>query len=304
MSDVEAVSLPAALDVGQNRLATVKPDPVDASSPGKARANSYPRADSDGLTGVHSEGEEDGPPSPRADSEAETIIQSGRESLSPEKKRKHIKHDPSRHELNGTDGHQRKKPRVFGDTREREREKERSLSPSHRATSPSVVKIEKDDSHMSETEGVANGIDRASEIARAFRKRSLSDSAEEQRDPILCGSLNIPIVHASPGLHPTRDHSHPVDHLTNDLLRAPSFRQRRMHQPPCSQALGDKAPKIDNRHPPLKVVLHCRGRICGSLALESVRPRRLLSKWDQRNCVTRVAGLLLRGRAPIGNMIK
>ncbi|KAJ6152755.1 hypothetical protein N7497_007074 [Penicillium chrysogenum] len=182
MSDVEAVSLPAALDVGQNRLATVKPDPVDASSPGKARANSYPRVDSDGLTRVHSEGEEDGPPSPRADSEAETIIQSGRESLSPEKKRKHIKHDPSRHELNGTDGHQRKKPRVFGDTREREREKERSLSPSHRATSPSVVKIEKDDSHMSETEGVANGIDRASEIARAFRKRSLSDSAEEQRD--------------------------------------------------------------------------------------------------------------------------
>jgi hypothetical protein len=182
MSDVEAVSLPAALDVGQNKLATVKPDPVDASSPGKARANSYPRVDSDGLTRVHSEGEEDGPPSPRADSEAETIIQSGRESLSPEKKRKHIKHDPSRHELNGTDGHQRKKPRVFGDTREREREKERSLSPSHRATSPSVVKIEKDDSHMSETEGVANGIDRASEIARAFRKRSLSDSAEEQRD--------------------------------------------------------------------------------------------------------------------------
>ncbi|KAJ5499920.1 hypothetical protein N7453_008971 [Penicillium expansum] len=198
MSDVEAVSLPAALDVGQNRLATVKPDPVGPSSLGKAQ------------------GEEDGPPSPRADSEAETIIQSGRESLSPEKKRKHIKHDPSRHEPNGIDGNQRKKPRVFGDTREREREQERSPpSPSHRAISPSVVKIEKvDDSQLPETEGVANGIDRASEIPRAFRKRSSSDSAEEQR-----GHRR---AHSHAASHPVRE----LKHTNNTRLSRPPSNTR------------------------------------------------------------------------------
>ncbi|KAJ5616018.1 hypothetical protein N7537_001132 [Penicillium hordei] len=215
MSDAEAVSLPAALDVGQNRLATVKPDPVGPSSPGKARVDSHPRVDSDGPTRVHSEGEEDGPPSPRADSEAETIIQSGRESLSPEKKRKHIKHDPSRYEPNGIDGHQRKKPRVFGDIREREREQERSPPPTHRAISPSVVKIEKvDDSQMSETEGVANGIARTSEVPRAFRKRSLSDSAEEQR-----GHRR---AHSHAASHPVRE----LKHTNNTRLSRPPSNAR------------------------------------------------------------------------------
>ncbi|KAJ5163438.1 uncharacterized protein N7500_005268 [Penicillium coprophilum] len=216
MSDVEAASLPAALDVGQNRLATVKPDPVGISSPGKARASSHPRVDRDEPTRVYSEGEEDGPPSPRADSEAETIIQSGRESLSPEKKRKHIKHDPSRHEPNGIDGHQRKKPRVFGDTREREREQERSPpSPTDRAISPSVVKIEKvDDSQMSETEGVANGIARASERPRAFRKRSLSDSAEEQRDRRRAHS------------HAASHHARELKHTNNTRFSRPQSNSR------------------------------------------------------------------------------
>ncbi|KAJ5581833.1 hypothetical protein N7535_000453 [Penicillium sp. DV-2018c] len=187
MSDVEAVSLPAALDVGQNTLATVKPDPLGSTSPHRVRPDSHPRVDSDGPTQVTSEGEVDGPPSPRADSEAETIIQSGRESLSPEKKRKHIKHDPSRHEPNGVDGHQRKKPRVSPDIQERKRQREQqrsSPSPSHRAISPSAVKIEKaDDSHLSETEGALNGTNPRSERPRAFRKRSFSDNAEEQQDP-------------------------------------------------------------------------------------------------------------------------
>ncbi|KAJ5185206.1 hypothetical protein N7491_006923 [Penicillium cf. griseofulvum] len=223
MSDAEAVSLPAALDVGQNRLATVKPDPAGPSSPTKARADSHSRVDRDGPTRVLSEGEEDGPPSPRADSEAETIIQSGRESLSPEKKRKHIKHDPSRHEPNGTDGHQRKKPRVFGDTREREREQERSPpSPRHRAISPSVVKIEKvDDSQMSETESVANGIARAPERPRAFRKRSSSDSAEEQRDR-------------------RRAHSHAASHSVRELKHT---NNTRLSRPPSdSRSLSPSRP--------------------------------------------------------------
>ncbi|KAJ5294605.1 hypothetical protein N7508_009426 [Penicillium antarcticum] len=153
MSDVDAVSLPAALDVGQNTLA-VKPEL------GPPPRND--RADSRVDQNVHSE--EEGPPSPRADSEAETIIQSGRESLSPEKKRKHIKHDPNRRELNGVDGHRRKKSRTHGE-HGRERERDRSRS---RALSPSMVKIEKSDD-----------ADGAFERPRTFRKRSFSDSEEQ-----------------------------------------------------------------------------------------------------------------------------
>lgn len=215
MSDVEAVSLPAALDVGQNTLATVKPDPAGPPSPPKARVDSHARVDSDGPRHVYSEGEEDGPPSPRADSEAETIIQSGRESLSPEKKRKHIKHDPTRHEPNGIDGHQRKKPRVLTDTREREQENERGSRSPSRAISPSQVKIEKvDDSQISETEGVINGIDRASEKPRACRKRSFSDSAEEQQDRCR--------AHSQTGTHSVRE----LKHNNNTRLSRPKSNTR------------------------------------------------------------------------------
>ncbi|KAJ5130933.1 uncharacterized protein N7515_006972 [Penicillium bovifimosum] len=213
MSDVEAVSLPAALDVGQNTLATVKPDPLGPPSPHRARPDSHPRVDNDGQTHEYSEGEVDGPPSPRADSEAETIIQSGRESLSPEKKRKHIKHDPSRHEPNGVDGHQRQKPRVSTDIQERERQRQqqrRSRSPSHRAISPSAVKIEKaDDSQISEQEGALDGTDRGPERPRAFRKRSFSDSAEEQQDRHR--------AHSHAPSHPVRE----LKHNTNTRLSRP-----------------------------------------------------------------------------------
>ncbi|KAJ6144417.1 hypothetical protein N7470_008312 [Penicillium chermesinum] len=106
MSDVEAVSLPATLELPQNTLA-VKSDP--APSPGKAPT---PKPNTFNSDLVDQEEEDQGPPSPRADSEAETIIQSGRESLSPEKKRKHIRHDPLRQAVNGVDAAQRKKPRL------------------------------------------------------------------------------------------------------------------------------------------------------------------------------------------------
>lgn len=179
MSDVEAVSFPAALDVGQN-IAPVKSDPV-APAPGNGDSHRVGE-DKDNVNA------QEGPPSPRADSEAETIIQSGRESLSPEKKRKHIKHDLSRREPNGIDGH-RKKPRVVT-------EPESSRSP-HRELSPSMVKIEKVDDALPGTEGVPNGIDHAR--PRAFRKRSFSDSAEEQREHRRAHS------HAS---HPARELKH------------------------------------------------------------------------------------------------
>ncbi|KAJ6074731.1 uncharacterized protein N7446_002508 [Penicillium canescens] len=193
MSDVEAVSLPAALDVGQNTLAAVKPDPA-GPPPRNDRADS--RVESDGQN-VHSE-EEIGPPSPRADSEAETIIQSGRESLSPEKKRKHIKHDPNRRELNGIDGHQRKKSRTHG-----EHGRERSRS---RALSPSMVKIEKVDDIG--TEG-ATGIDR--ERSRAFRKRSFSDSEDQ---------------HGLRAHSHAASHSHELKHNNNTRLSRPPSNTR------------------------------------------------------------------------------
>jgi hypothetical protein len=218
MSDVEAVSLPAALDVGQNTLATVKPDPLGPPSPRRARPDSHPRVDSDGQTHVYSEGEVDGPPSPRADSEAETIIQSGRESLSPEKKRKHIKHDPSRHEPNGIDGHQRKRPRVSPDIQERELQCEQqrsSRSPSHRGISPSMVKIEKaDDSHISEPEAALDGTDRGPDRPRAFRKRSFSDSAEEQQERRR--------AHSHAASHPVRE----LKHNNNTRLSRPPSNTR------------------------------------------------------------------------------
>ncbi|KAJ5678222.1 uncharacterized protein N7477_003855 [Penicillium maclennaniae] len=177
MSDVEAVSLPAALDVSPNAIATVKAD-SGPSSPGKPVQP--PR-----LSDEHPvESEEE---VLRADSEAETIIQSGRESLSPEKKRKHIRHDPQRRPMDGVDGNQRKKPRINGDRVEpdnRHSRSSRSPHPSERPASPSsVVKVEKVDDVPSVTPGVLeektlNDADRP----RLYRKRSFSDSVEEKRE--------------------------------------------------------------------------------------------------------------------------
>ena len=172
MSDVDAVSLPAALDVGSNSLA-VKTDAPGPPSPRKAIP---PRRPSNGSDPVASE-EEEGPPSPKADSEAETIIQSGHESLSPEKKRKHIKHDPLRQGIDGADRLQRKRPRIDG---ERRPPSSRSPSPPERVRSPSsVVKIEKVDDPQSLTRDVR---EEGSEIdrPRVYRKRSFSDTVDEK----------------------------------------------------------------------------------------------------------------------------
>lgn len=182
MSDVEAVSLPAALDVSPNALAPVKVD-SGPSSPGKPVQQQRPSDDKP------VESEEEGPPSPRADSEAETIIQSGRESLSPEKKRKHIRHDPQRRLFDGVDGNQPKKPRINGDRVDRDNRDNRdrpsrSPRPSERAVSPpSVVKVEKVDDVPSVAPDVLeesrpSGADRP----RPYRKRSFSDSVEEKRE--------------------------------------------------------------------------------------------------------------------------
>ncbi|KAJ5084612.1 hypothetical protein NUU61_009191 [Penicillium alfredii] len=182
MSDVEAASLPAALDVGHNTLAAVRPDSAGPPSPGKAPKTDPPSRESSHGPTQHARSEEDGPPSPRADSEAETIIQSGRESLSPEKKRKHIKHDPQRLAIDGVDGNKRKKPRVEDEGARGSR----SPSPLERVGSPSasVVKIEKVDDPHSITDGRDVPEEGAGQVERprGYRKRSFSDSVDEQRE--------------------------------------------------------------------------------------------------------------------------
>ncbi|CEJ54271.1 hypothetical protein PMG11_00590 [Penicillium brasilianum] len=223
MSDVEPVSLPAALAVGPNNtLAAVKTDgdadtrpsgrplspdckvkaatpvltpataaaapstaaPVAASKPAVPVVPASPRRESAGSHPVDEEDDEQGPPSPKADSEAETIIQSGRESLSPEKKRKHIRHDPNRHGVDRVDGvQQRKKPRIDRDGEERV---SRARSPLDRAGSPpSVVKVEKVDDVSSVSRDVmdeSGSINDGPERPRVYRKRSFSDSVDEKRD--------------------------------------------------------------------------------------------------------------------------
>ncbi|KAJ5654384.1 hypothetical protein N7490_001387 [Penicillium lividum] len=177
MSDVEAVSLPTTLDVGANTLAAVKADV--SGSPRKS--TSPPRhANLASNPGVL-EDDEQGPLSPKADSEAETIIQSGRESLSPEKKRKHIRHDPIRQAIDrvdGVDAIQRKKPRINGEGRH---SVSRSPSPSERAGSPpSVVKIEKFEDPLSVPRNVLDDACVNQDKPRIYRKRSFSDSVDEK----------------------------------------------------------------------------------------------------------------------------
>lgn len=177
MSDVEAVSLPAALEVSRDTLA-VKSDPPAPSSPGKAPVSSQPSTQH--SIPVDQEDEDQGPPSPRADSEAETIIQSGRESLSPEKKRKHIRHDPLRQAVNGVDGAQRKKPRLDANRRQ---SGSRSPSPRRAGSPSSVVKIEKVEEPPSVTRAVLDEANvNQGEKPRIYRKRSFSDSVDDKGD--------------------------------------------------------------------------------------------------------------------------
>lgn len=108
MSDVDtAPSVPATLDAGQPALALEvnHRSPAAPSSPRRASPPPRPRPEeaSGEVPPAPGAEEGDGPPSPKADSEAETIIQSGRESLSPQKRRKYIEHEPTKRRDEGHD---------------------------------------------------------------------------------------------------------------------------------------------------------------------------------------------------------
>ncbi|KAL4896659.1 hypothetical protein BDV59DRAFT_111144 [Aspergillus ambiguus] len=183
MSDVEAVSsVPAALDADQSALAVKvnhqppsgpPPSPKRASQPPPPRGVSRPVKESEPVVA----GEGDGPASPKADSEAETIIQSGRESLSPEKRRKFIKHDPKHpdhrrelppeSDLPPSDWHVRNRNSMNG----------RPPSPRPRTVSPpSIVKVEKPE----DSQSVSSRIEPSA--SKPPRKRSFSETADGDAD--------------------------------------------------------------------------------------------------------------------------
>lgn len=189
MSDVDTVpSLPAALDPGQQNAFAVKVNSQPALGPPSPRRTSNPTAprgeDAPAKEVDSAPGDGDGPPSPKADSEAETIIQSGRESLSPEKRRKFIKHEPKRrddgnervgdNELPPSDVQVRKSKPVDDDSHDRSDREARLPSPPQREASPSIVKVEKQD----DSQSVSN----RSETTRTSRKRSFSESIDGESD--------------------------------------------------------------------------------------------------------------------------
>ncbi|KAL4810724.1 hypothetical protein BDV18DRAFT_155336 [Aspergillus unguis] len=189
MSDVDTAPLPAVLDprkqnalaVETNNQTTLGPLPPRKPSPLPPSRNDDASAKE--IDSVVGDGE--GPPSPKADSEAETIIQSGRESLSPEKRRKFIKHEPKRrddgangragdNELPASDVQVRKSRLLEEDSHDRSDREQGQPSPRWRAGSPSIVKVEKSDD--------ARSVSSRSETTRTSRKRSFSESVNEESD--------------------------------------------------------------------------------------------------------------------------
>ncbi|RAH73488.1 putative histone deacetylase complex subunit (Hos4) [Aspergillus aculeatinus CBS 121060] len=111
-----------------------------------------------------------------------TIIQSGRESLSPEKRRKYIKHEPKRQsDLPPNDLQVRKRKLVDGDfINERDRHV-RPASPLRRTGSPPHVKVEKTDEPQSVSSRLESSHP-ASFVPRTSRKRSFSESVDGEGD--------------------------------------------------------------------------------------------------------------------------
>ncbi|EAW08190.1 putative histone deacetylase complex subunit (Hos4) [Aspergillus clavatus NRRL 1] len=205
MSDVDAFSsFPAALHAGQNAPSvTANPRSAPGQLPTKRFSSPSHHRGADRYTKEveSAAGEGDGPPSPKADSEAETIIQSGRESLSPEKRRKYIQHELKRRDHGDGNIHpvESSLPAHEPQVRKRKRSSDESSverdldgSPvlqSRRTNSPSCVKIEKpEDAHPSLSKIDSSqppyhretGISR--ESSQISRKRSHSDGLDGDKD--------------------------------------------------------------------------------------------------------------------------
>ncbi|KAB8278843.1 hypothetical protein BDV30DRAFT_202735 [Aspergillus minisclerotigenes] len=207
MSDVDAVSsLPAALDAGHSALA-VKVNHRSPSGPRSPKRSSpfpvYRREDDRAKEVNPVAGAGEGPPSPKADSEAETIIQSGRESLSPEKRRKYIQHEPKRRDdddhvdavesdLPPNDLQVRKRKLTDSDSSDGRDRVPRLLSPKKRIGSPpSVVKVEKPEDVQSLSSRPELS---TTSVPRTSRKRSFSETIDGEGDAGRPARLRDPAV--------------------------------------------------------------------------------------------------------------
>lgn len=207
MSDVDAVSsLPAALDAGHSALA-VKVNHRSPSGPQSPKRSSpfpvYRREDDRAKEVNPVAGAGEGPPSPKADSEAETIIQSGRESLSPEKRRKYIQHEPKRRDdddhvdavesdLPPNDLQVRKRKLTDSDSSDGRDRVPRLLSPKKRIGSPpSIVKVEKPEDVQSLSSRPELS---TTSVPRTSRKRSFSETIDGEGDAGRPARLRDPAV--------------------------------------------------------------------------------------------------------------
>ncbi|KAK2877196.1 hypothetical protein FQN49_001346 [Arthroderma sp. PD_2] len=152
MSDVEtASSLPDTLNSHKRANLHLAPETTLAVAP-KSTPNG------DGRPTLEDAGVNDDAVSVKADSEAETIIQSGREELSPEKKRTYIRHVPGQNDKKEPDNSIRRAPKFgqpgnwqLGKRKRPEHDNDDSRSaprsnPSSRASSPlPALKQEKPD---------------------------------------------------------------------------------------------------------------------------------------------------------------
>lgn len=191
MSNVDTVSsLPAALDAGRSLAVNVNHQFSKPPSPNQP--SQLPQLPDDDASKADPVGDGDAPSSPKADSEAETIIQSGRESLSPEKRRKHITHDLKRRDdgndkfdmvdRDNSNNMQRERKDADDNSVDGHDRNGRPSSPP-RADSPSIVKTEKPDAHPLQSKPYfSQTTDPVPEVNRTSRKRSFSESVEGDRN--------------------------------------------------------------------------------------------------------------------------
>lgn len=177
--------------------------------------------------------------SPKADSEAETIIQSGRESLSPEKRRKHVPQERGHGDARidddgpsveiGASPSARKRKRMEDDPRDEGEQDSRKSSPRPRASSPvSVVKTEntershsltgrRDSAHSGPAVRQADGGDLNE------RKRSSSEGAIEGDATDVNNRTRVNNNHqGAPGDRERREKTHPTPGPRESKDRSPS----------------------------------------------------------------------------------
>jgi hypothetical protein len=210
--------------------------------------------------------------STKADSEAETIIQSGRESLSPEKRRKHTQHDHADavEQKQAVDAaadrdaspNTRKRKRMEDDPRDGGQGRRKS-SPRPRASSMSLVKRERSDASSAlkkrRDSTHSNAPRRQTENGESNnRKRSSSESAIEG-DAADKGRTARDLPPSDTAVHrERREKTHPTPglHRSKDRSVSPSYRSHKRAVSGPQQAIAEHpqkkkkapAPLLTNRH--------------------------------------------------------